>query len=47
MFVDCIDDTSIVAGDVDRGSLPLVMPEKKGVKKHEELLPVDSLLFVL
>jgi hypothetical protein len=47
MLVDCINDTGIIAGEADRRSLPLVMPEKKGVQNGEELLPVDSLEFVL
>jgi hypothetical protein len=43
MLVDGIDNTGIVAGEANRRSLPLLMPEKKGVKDGEELFPVDSL----
>jgi hypothetical protein len=46
MLVDCIDNTGIIAGEANCGSLPLVMPEKKRVKYGEELFPVNALQFV-
>ena len=41
MLVDGINNTRIVAGEANRRSLPLLMPEKKGVKDGEEFFPVN------